>query len=1545
MKTKAISLFLCITLLLSLCPALPTFAAETVLFADDFSAYSAGDTPSAAANTQGVWSSVVQKDTVKVSVVEEGKNKMLRLSNDGDDTLRGPRIEKYLNLNPVEEVTFRFRVRVEGSGAKFALQWLTDAASNVQLFFTGPTDWQEVAVTLNTKKLTAKVVANGSVIDEKRAINPVTDWATCQFRFLGSVKDGTEVLLDDIEIVTDESTDVALVNAGSKEAGKQLTDTSGTGSAALELSTKVPTEISIPKNATVLMNDTFNYPNNKIDTTKGYWSSFTSYVALKGVGENQVLEFNNNTTALRTPRIEKSIYAEGMKKAYVEFAFIPAGGKVQISLQSDGKANTNLIIAEGGKKLGGQEISKTEWNYAKIELDFEKGTVSSSVNGAAYRTDYALGAIEDLSSTELWFMNVLPANQNAYFDNVVVYTFDKVEVNRVLLGNKEVDWANVAAKDMQMSQNLKPHPRIFVTEWDSIREKIQTDANCQKWYEGVKLTADKFMTMPVTEFVAGATGSALPVSQSILDICSNLAFVYNIEGDERYKQRCIEEIIHAGTFPSWDEGHYLTTAQFMAGVSMAYDWLYNSMTEAERAQVLDVLMRMGVNTAVYVYNGVNFGVDFTKMDNNWNVICNTNIMIAALAIADEYPHVCDYLLEKAGNNIPLGLTVYKNGGYAEGIRYWSYGTGFLLRGMAAIDSAAKDADKIPQSLRLWDYPGVAETCDFPVYYNGPSDAFIVGDGTSRRTRDPWFFWAADFFDKPQYAWYELSTEKELGYNSGLYALLSIIWYNKDKTELTPGSFSLDKFYDAAPENIPLLTTNSIILRSSWEDKNAIYAAMHGGSNDTSHIHLALGSFVIEADGVRWFTHPDVNTYAVDNYFGVGRFDYYWARAEGHNTIIANPNGGDDQKQSAFAQVIASGSSTSESFGIMDITQTNDAFASAKRGIRLTDNRSRVIVQDEIRTKSPSELYWFATTEADITISADKRSVLLEQQGKRLWINIMEGPADAQFYYTDTVPLESSPAPVGNSKNPVPGHRLTLHMENVSDMTLAIEFVPLADGETAPASGTVVPLANWSADATKPTPLTQKLGDVVALKLNTPRSFGKGQFTFVDTQNTSVVPFTENDRTLVPVRFIAESFGAKVGWIEATQTVTVDYEGKTITLRIGEAVMYIDGTPVQLDAAANTYNSRTFVPLRAIAEAIGKKVFWDNRGLIVISQNEVAYDAQTTDALIDALDILLTVDGTPIPGFDLEKKTYYIEKTNAPQTIGLVTNTNDAQTSVNVIDATQTQLTIDGKLYTVYVKENPFAGIPGMSSAGFPRAIELRPYSALTPPAVNPWIPVQYVDASDGFVTYLREGTVDNDLETRWSTSGEHWISYDFGSVQNVHSMAIACYNGHTRKSIFDILVSTDGANWTTVKENHQTSGTTSLPEIIELGDVQARYIKLICHGNSTSTWNSYSELRFYNDHTQEQTDASLWGVYFGLASAQGKPGETLKLKLVAKDKTGAEFALPADAVVRYESGNTAIATVDQNGAVQLMKSGTVRITAHVQYGAMRKTVSMDVLCE
>lgn len=95
------------------------------------------------------------------------------------------------------------------------------------------------------------------------------------------------------------------------------------------------------------------------------------------------------------------------------------------------------------------------------------------------------------------------------------------------------------------------------------------------------------------------------------------------------------------------------------------------------------------------------------------------------------------------------------------------------------------------------------------------------------------------------------------------------------------------------------------------------------------------------------------------------------------------------------------------------------------------------------------------------------------------------------------------------------------------------------------------------------------------------------------------PIIENDRTLVPFRAIFEKLGAKVEWDNNTRTVTAVKDGTTITLKIGEKAININGENKELDAASQIVNDRTLVPVRAISEALGCKVEWDGETKTVI----------------------------------------------------------------------------------------------------------------------------------------------------------------------------------------------------------------------------------------------------------------------------------------------------------------------------------------------------------
>ncbi len=88
------------------------------------------------------------------------------------------------------------------------------------------------------------------------------------------------------------------------------------------------------------------------------------------------------------------------------------------------------------------------------------------------------------------------------------------------------------------------------------------------------------------------------------------------------------------------------------------------------------------------------------------------------------------------------------------------------------------------------------------------------------------------------------------------------------------------------------------------------------------------------------------------------------------------------------------------------------------------------------------------------------------------------------------------------------------------------------------------------------------------------------------------PVIRNSRTMLPVRFVAENLGATVGWDGATSTVTVTTDTTKLEIKIGATKAKINGTEVALDSPAFIENSRTYLPVRFVAENLGAEVAWD-----------------------------------------------------------------------------------------------------------------------------------------------------------------------------------------------------------------------------------------------------------------------------------------------------------------------------------------------------------------
>ncbi len=92
--------------------------------------------------------------------------------------------------------------------------------------------------------------------------------------------------------------------------------------------------------------------------------------------------------------------------------------------------------------------------------------------------------------------------------------------------------------------------------------------------------------------------------------------------------------------------------------------------------------------------------------------------------------------------------------------------------------------------------------------------------------------------------------------------------------------------------------------------------------------------------------------------------------------------------------------------------------------------------------------------------------------------------------------------------------------------------------------------------------------------------------------TDVAPIIVNNRTMLPVRFVAENLGATVAWDGATRKATIRGNGVTIELYIDSTTAYVNGEAVTLDSPAFIQNNRTYMPVRFIAENLGATVEWD-----------------------------------------------------------------------------------------------------------------------------------------------------------------------------------------------------------------------------------------------------------------------------------------------------------------------------------------------------------------
>lgn len=1526
-----------LAILLALCMTFGVFGgasifaaeSETVLFENNFESYAVDESPTAGADKLNVWSDKAQSATSTVTVQEEDGNKVLRLMNTAEKP-GGPRLGKtFYIIKGFDDVSISYRYKVEGEAARDSLTVATGSGTAIS-YYGAAADWTDVKIDINLKKSNYCLTVGGKpVLKDEATRVPIEGSITVKFE--GTVSNSEKVYYDDIKITT-------------KSAGLNI-DTLQTGStgAALtrdQINQKLESVITTVGEKPVVdpaNQILFTYDNNngadRVNTgSEATWTQVVSSDYLKAgkFAGNEVMMAYNQKISKANPRVLKNLaLGSNASDLTIEFnLFNVSGAELNLSVTGKSSEDSAYKNAFTTGKIDSKMLKAKTWNKVKFVIDFKKNVYSAYVNGKAVEKKVnftpAATSFEEVGCT-LNF--VLPGYESSFaLDDLVMYTKTPVVFNSLVYGTQGVNWDMVqgSGKTKDYLSHMLPHPRVLITDFEAIKEKVSKTPVLKKLHNSVMKSADNYQQGGNVEYKFSNGRNWLAGARDMRTRLYCLGYAYNMTGERKYVDKGLELIRYAGTFPDWSNTAPIISSEAMEGCSVFYDWCYYALSDEEKADIRKIICDRALWQFIHSYMG-KINVEIAMGTSNRTTVANACGTVAALALYDEMPEVSDFVLEHATTHAMQSVAEYgADGGFPEGTMYWEYSTRYAVTLMAALTTAVPADYQLPDFVTQYtSLTSMENTGSYNLYNTSDVEKFNFGDAGNGRSQSPNMYWFARQYNKPFYAWWHDRLMEKYGGLSTHSAIEAIAWYDTESENKYSGE-PLDAYFN---------DKNGVVgaMHSSLADSKQFYVGVQGGSNTTGHMFYSLGTFVIDANGKRF-----VQTLGQSNYSSqFSEDDYYQKRAEGQNVVVINPDKGAGQAKSGLAKFDKFESDADEAFSVLDLTNTYPQTSSYKRGTFMTKGRNSVVMQDEIKCTAPSEIYWFAHTQAGITLSEDRKSALLDISGEKMVATITSAPNDASFEIMESRPLPTSP--VAGDETYKSFYKLAIHITNVSDATIAVEFTPIKKGEV-PVVDTheVKPISSWALTSGGEMTAENIASSSVALLVNSPVALANGERTYVDTANYEVAPIIADSRTLVPVRFISEKFGAEVDWNAETRTATVNDGIRVIKLTLGSDKMYVNDEEVTLDVAAQVVNDRTLIPLRALVEAMDKKVFWDDRGLIYITNYDETLSERDIAKIIDLLATRVTIGGNEFTGFTTNRQSYY---TGTADVVAYYRGQQISSANGDVIS-----FSVGENDYKFTRADDKYAGRLSTNSEGVAANISIRKAVGSNSglPDHNTWVDVSKVTLSEGESRgYLPTGTVDNvinnEIVNRWSGNGAGtYITYDFGESKTLHSFGLATLNGDTRKFSFELLTSNDGQAWNSVIPKSETSGTTNLFDIFPLGDVSARYVKVVGYGDTNGgQYNSWTEVRFWDSEAQQNEDKSYWPVYFDSVTSKIQAvGDTFKLNVLAQDLSGAEVGVSG---VKFTTSNPNVATVDDSGNVTAIKAGKVTITAEAFNGF--KTIS------
>lgn len=526
-------------------------------------------------------------------------------------------------------------------------------------------------------------------------------------------------------------------------------------------------------------------------------------------------------------------------------------------------------------------------------------------------------------------------------------------------------------------EKIADHPRLLLTagKEKNIRALIEHDADMKKIHEGIISFCDDVMDKPAVERIK--TGKRLlDVSREALRRIYWLSYAYRMTEDVRYADRAIKEMMAVCAFSDWNPSHFLDTGEMGMAVALGFDWLYDRLSNEQKAVVVDALDR-------HLFKAADNRKDswFYTAGNNWNQVCNAGLVYAALATYEYCPDKAVSIIERSLVSNRIALKCYApDGGYPEGIGYWSYGTSFQVLMNEALTTALGSDAALSSS------QGFLDSARFVQFMSAPSGmSYNFSDTGTNVLCNVMMFWFADKLHDPSLLYLErrllASVPSDFSLNPGK---------SFAEPRLLPSLLVFASSYDSGVTEIPAENSWSCrgktplyIYRGGWTKPDDTYFAIKGGSPSVSHAHMDAGSLVYEYGGVRWAMDLGSQNYYSLESRGVDlwstkqnseRWDVFRIGNSAHNTLTIGER---HHLVDGNADILEILRKPSKKGAVVDLTTVlgKDLLDRAVR-TAFVDKKGFLHVKDELKTSSSAvPLEWIMVTPTEVELVGRNKAKL------------------------------------------------------------------------------------------------------------------------------------------------------------------------------------------------------------------------------------------------------------------------------------------------------------------------------------------------------------------------------------------------------------------------------------------------------------------------------------------------------------------------------------------------------------------------------------------